>query len=59
MKKIILLGASGSIGSYLAIHLSNFFEVIATSRSNTQLFENITIENFKCFNKPKDIKFEQ
>ena len=41
MKKIILLGSSGSIGSYLAIHLSNFFEVIATSRSNTQLFENI------------------
>ena len=57
MKKIILLGSSGSIGSYLAIHLSNFFEVIATSRSNTQLFENIN--NVSCytvdFSKKEDI----
>ena len=33
MKKIILLGASGSIGSYLASHLSDSFEIIATDRS--------------------------
>lgn len=40
MKRIILLGSSGSIGSYLTSHLSQIFEIIAISRSNSQ-FNNI------------------
>lgn len=40
MKRIILLGSAGSIGSYLTSHLSQLFEIIAISRSNSQ-FNNI------------------
>lgn len=40
MKRILILGASGSIGSYLTKNLSNDLEVIATMRSDCNLFEN-------------------
>jgi len=40
MKRIILLGSSGSIGSYLTSHLSKLFEIIAISRSSSH-FNNI------------------
>lgn len=57
MKKIILLGSSGSIGSYLANNLSDNFEVIATTRSDSQLFENNkNISSYSVdFSKQKDI----
>tara|TARA_B110000438_G_scaffold18396_1_gene17072 strand:- start:2653 stop:3456 length:804 start_codon:yes stop_codon:yes gene_type:complete len=40
MKKILVLGASGSIGSYLTKNLSNDLGVIATTRLDCTLFEN-------------------
>jgi len=60
MKKIIILGSSGSIGSYLSKGLSNDFKIIATVRnnSNTNVFSEF--KNISCFKvdfaNRKDIK---
>ena len=37
MKKIIILGSSGSIGSYLCQKLSSHFKIIATVRKESDL----------------------
>ena len=57
MKKILVLGSSGSIGSYLTNNLSNDFEVIATTRLDCQLFENNqNVSSYRVnFNQQKDI----
>ena len=60
MKKIIILGSSGSIGSYLCQKLSNHFKIIATVRKESDLEmindkNNITALKVD-FKKKKDIE---
>lgn len=67
MKKIIIFGATGNVGSYVTKYASNYFdnkqyEIIATGRKETKVFDrlgikyiSVDINNAEEFNKlPKD-----
>jgi short-subunit dehydrogenase len=61
MKKIIILGSSGAIGSYLTDKLSKDFYIIATVRKSTDLTIFSRKDNISCFkvdfSKKSDINF--
>lgn len=52
MKKIIIFGATGNVGSYLTIYANSFFdknefEVIASGRRKTDVFSEYGIEIYQ------------
>lgn len=59
-KKIIILGASGNVGSYLTLYANDFFDknefqVIASGRRNTSVFDNYGIPYISVdITKPED-----
>ncbi len=49
MKKVIIFGATGNVGSYVTKYASEFlpekgYEVIATGRRDTDVFEQFGVE---------------
>lgn len=60
MKKVIIFGATGNIGAYLADYLENIlnlkeYEVIATGRRKTNFFSSLGIKYIECdITKPSD-----
>ena len=49
MKKIVIFGATGNVGSYVTKYASEFFEgkdyeVVATGRRNTDVFDQFGVE---------------
>lgn len=62
MKKIIIFGASGNVGSYVAKYASEFFnkeefEIIATGRKQTDVFDKLNIKYISVdINKNEDFE---
>lgn len=53
MKKIIIFGATGNVGSYVTKYASDFFdkseyEIIASGRRNTNVFEQFGVQFFQA-----------
>lgn len=51
-KKIIILGATGNVGSYVTKYASEFFkdgsyEIIASGRRNTDVFSQFGVKLFR------------
>ena len=50
MKKIIILGSSGELGSYLSLKLSKSYDIIAVNRNETKNYidfsDRKSIQNF-------------
>lgn len=52
MKKIIVFGATGNVGSYFTLYLNEYFkdkfEIVAIGRKNTNFFSKFNIKYYKC-----------